>query len=321
MTAAPTSSASTSSSRIDWFLFVLLGFFWGSSYLFIKIGVEAGLTPFTLVMLRLMFGFLLLAAVVIAAREQLPRNPRTYGHLVVMSVINIVLPFSLITWAEQTVDSALASILNATVPLFVIVIAALFLHDERITVNRLAGLAVGFIGVAILVGFDPGDVAGGDVAGEIALIGSTVSYAVGNVYAKRNVHGLRPMIPALFQVGFALVITTVLAFLFERPLAIAMTAEALFAVVWLGIFGSGMAYLLYFRILGRWGATRTSLVAYLLPVYGIALGALVLNEPVGLTLLVGTGLVIGGVALVNSRYGSRPLFRRGSANVEPAKPR
>ena len=302
-------------SRIDWILFFVLGFMWGSSYLFIKIGVDAGLTPFTLVMLRLLFGFLLLASVVIAAREQLPRDPRTYGHLVVMSIINIVLPFSLITWAEQSVDSALASILNSAVPLFVIVIAAFFLHDERITVNRLAGLLVGFVGVAILVGFDPADVAGSNAAGEIALIGSTISYAIGNVYAKRNVHGLRPMIPALFQVGFALVIVTVLAFVFERPLEIAMTGQALFAVVWLGILGSGFAYLLYFRILGRWGATRTSLVAYLLPVYGIALGAIVLSEAVDLTLLVGTGLVIGGVALVNSRYGTRPLFGRRPAEA------
>ena len=96
---------------------------------------------------------------------------------------------------------------------------------------------------------------------------------------------------------------------------------SLFAVVWLGLLGSGLAYLLFFRILSVWGATRTSMVAYLLPVYGIALGALVLHEKVDGRLLIGTALVIGGVALVNSRYGARPLFQRGSANVEPAKPR
>jgi drug/metabolite transporter (DMT)-like permease len=309
------------SSRIDWLLFLLMGFMWGSSYLFIKIGVDAGLPPFTLVTLRLLFGFLLLATVVAIAREPLPRNLQTYGHLIVMGAVNIAIPFSLITWAELTVDSALAAILNAAVPLFVILIASVFLRDERITANRVAGLVAGFIGVVILVGFDPAKVASGNLTGEIALIGSTLSYACGAVYAKRNIHGLRPMIPAVFQVGFALAMVTVLAFVFERPIDIVaqIKPEAIFAVVWLGILGSGLAYLVFFRILGRWGATRTSMVAYLLPVYGIALGALVLSEPIDARLLIGTALVIGGVALVNSRYGSRPLLARHRVTVEPAE--
>jgi drug/metabolite transporter (DMT)-like permease len=311
------------STRLEWILFVILGFFWGSSYLFIKIGVDNGLPPFTLVMLRLFFGLLLLATVVRIAGEPLPREAKTYGHLIVMASINIVVPFSLITWAERSVDSALAATLNAAVPLFVIVIAAIFLRDERITANRLAGLFVGFIGVAVLVGFDPATLTSSNFSGEIALIGSTISYACGAVYARRNIHGLRPMIPALFQVGLAFAIVSVLAFVFERPLTVfgSMTPTSLFAVVWLGLLGSGLAYLLFFRILSVWGATRTSMVAYLLPVYGIALGALVLHEKVDGRLLIGTALVIGGVALVNSRYGARPLFQRGPTGAEPAKPR
>jgi drug/metabolite transporter (DMT)-like permease len=298
------------SARIDWFLFLLLGFMWGSSYLFIKIGVEAGLLPFTLIMLRLVIGFALLAVVVTIAREPLPRSARPYGHLMVMSIVNVVLPFALITWAEQTVDSSFAAILNAAVPLFVIVIAAAFLREERITLNRLAGLTVGFVGVAILVGFDAADVVGGNGLAELALIGSAVSYAISIVYARRYLHGLRPMIPAVFQVGFALVIVTALAFAFEDPMSVSLTAEALFAVVWLGLLGSGLAYLVYFRILSRWGATRTSLVAYLLPIFGIALGAVVLREAIDLRLLIGTAIVIGGVALVNSRRPPRLSFGR-----------
>ena len=161
-----TTTASAPSTRQDWLLFILLGFLWGSSYLFIKIGVEAGLQPFTLVTLRLLVGFALLATVVAAAREQLPRSLRTYGHLVVMAAFSVAIPFSLITWAEQSIDSTLASVLNGSVPLFVIVIAAIFLRDEPITINRVAGLAVGFLGVAILVGFDPAALASGDLAAE-----------------------------------------------------------------------------------------------------------------------------------------------------------
>jgi drug/metabolite transporter (DMT)-like permease len=298
-------------SRLDWLIFLALGFFWGSSYLFIKIGVDNGLQPFTLIMFRLLIGFALLAAVVAVAREPLPRDPRMYGHLFVMGVINIAIPFSLITYAEQTVDSSLAAVINGAVPLFVIVIAALFLKGETVTLNRVAGLIVGFVGVAILVGFDVTDLGSANALGELALIGATISYAVGNVYAKAHVHGLRPMIPAVFQVFFGLLVTGALAFLTERPLAVMPTPEALLAVVWLGLLGSGLAYLSYFRILQHWGATRTSMVAYLLPVVGIGLGALVLHENVSVSTVIGTVLVIGGIALVNSRFGTRPLFSRG----------
>jgi drug/metabolite transporter (DMT)-like permease len=197
--------------RTLWILFIALGFMWGSSYFFIKVGVENGLPPLTLVASRLFFGFLVLATVVTLAREPLPRSRRQYGHLLVMSVINIVLPFFLITWGEQSIDSALAAILNATVPLMVIVIAPLFLPDERVTINRIVGLAVGFVGILILFVPDLRGLDNSGLLGWIALLASAVSYAVGNVYAKRNVKGLRPMIPALFQVAFALVIATGLA--------------------------------------------------------------------------------------------------------------
>jgi drug/metabolite transporter (DMT)-like permease len=313
MQPGPTSQ--DASSRVDWLLFVLLGFLWGSSYLFIKIGVEAGLQPFTLVSLRLIVGFALLAVVVAAAREHLPRSLRTYGHLAVMAAFSVAIPFSLITWAEQSVDSTLAAVLNGSVPLFVIVIAAIFLRDEPISINRLAGLVIGFVGVAILVGFDPSRLATGDVAPKLALIGSSVSYAIGAVYARRMVHGLRPMIPALFQVGFAFVMAGVLALIFERPLSFPMRPDAILAIVWLGLLGSGAAYLVFFRLLGRWGATRTSMVAYLLPVYGIVLGAIVLGEAIDARLLIGTALVIGGIALVNARWGSRPLTGRARATL------
>jgi drug/metabolite transporter (DMT)-like permease len=313
--------AMTGSSRLDWVLFVTLGFLWGSSYLFIKIGVDAGLQPFTLVMLRLLIGFALLAVVVVVARERLPRDARTYAHLVVMGFFSVALPFSLITFAEQSVDSALAAILTAAVPLFVIPIAALLLTDERITLNRIIGVAIGLVGVAILVGFDPGDVSSSDFGAELALIGAAISYAVGAVYARRNVHGLRPMIPAVMQVFFALVMVTILAFALERPLDLPLRADALFAVVWLGLFGSGLAYLVFFRLLGRWGATRTSLVAYLLPIFGIVLGALVLNETIDARIIIGTALIIGGIALVNARWGSRALFgRRDTKAAEGTRP-
>ena len=302
-------------TRTEWLLFLILGFMWGSSYLFIKIAVDSFGT-FTLVALRLLIGAAFLWVAFQLNGTSLPRERRIYGHLIVMALINITIPFGLITWAEQSVDSALAAILNATVPLMVIVIAPMFLPDEPIRLNGVVGLAVGFIGVVLLV--SPGlTSATGDLPGSIALLGSSLAYALGNVYNRRNVRGLPLLVPAVFQVTFALIITGVLALVLEQPWTARPDLGDWFSVVWLGIFGSGLAYVLYFRLLGRWGATRTSLVAYLLPVYGIVLGFLVLQEPVDATLIVGTALVIAGVALVNSPWGQRRLFR-ASTPVETA---
>ncbi|HWH36372.1 MAG TPA: DMT family transporter [Candidatus Limnocylindrales bacterium] len=291
-------------TQIDWLLFVLLGFFWGSSYLFIKIGVDSGLQPFTLVTLRLVVGFALLALVVVALRVPLPHGGRTYGHLVVLGFFAVALPFFLITWAEQSVDSALAATLTAPVPLFVIPIAALMLRDERMTVNKVVGVSVGMIGVAVLVGFDISQLGRTDLTPQLALLVATVSYALGGVYARRFVHGLRPMIPAMFQVFFAMLMSAVAAILFEDPIGqtLGLPLEAIIAVVWLGLLGSGMAYLLFYRLLGRWGPTRVSLVAYTLPIWGIALGWLVLREQIHEGLVLGTALVIGGIALVNNAH-------------------
>jgi len=296
-------------SRADWLIFLGLGFAWGTSYVFIKLGIQT-LGTFTLIAARLAIGFLLLAGVVAFARESLPRDRRLYGHLAVMAILSITLPFALITSAERLVPSNLAAILNGTVPLFAIVIAALFLHDEPLTVGRVAGLVIGYLGVIVVVWRDGTGGAPPNLLGELMLIASAVCYGLGAVYARRNVRGVRPMIIALVQVGFACVITATIAFVTESPLSADWTPTALLSVLWLGVIGSGLAYLANFRLLYRLGAGRTSLVAYLLPIVGIVAGSLVFSETVDAKILLGTALVLGGVTLVNSRYGQRRLFGR-----------
>ena len=296
------------SNRIDWLLFFALGFIWGSSYLFIKLAVD-DFGTFTLVALRLVVGAALLWTVVRLAHQPLPRERRIYGHLLVMAIINITIPFLLITWAEQSVESSLAAILTSPVPLFAIVLSAIFLADEPMRVNGLVGLVVGFVGVVIVTSRGLTG-AGSSITGEIALLGAAFSYAAGAVYSRRNVRGIAPMIPAVFQVTFAAIITGTIAILFEHPWTATPDGEAIFSILWLGILGSGVAYLFVFRLFAHWGATRTTLVAYLLPVVGIVLGYLVLDEPIDARLIVGTALVIAGVGLVNSRFGRRRVFGR-----------
>jgi drug/metabolite transporter (DMT)-like permease len=310
------------SSRIDWLIFLALGCMWGSSYLFIKIAVD-DFGTFTLVALRLAVGAALLWTVVRLAGQRLPRERRMYGHLLVMGLLNIALPFLLITWAERSVESALAAVLGSLVPLFVVVLAPLFIHDEPLRVNGIIGLAIGFTGVVVLTSRELTG-AGSDLLSVVAIVGSSLSYAAGAVYSRRNVRGLAPMVPAVFQVTFAMLVTGAIAVLFEQPWNARPDLGGVFAIVWLGLLGSGFAYLAFFRLLGRWGATRTSLVAYVLPVVGIVLGFLVLREPIDGRVLAGTALIIGGVALVNSRYGRQLVFERGRprlAGAETSTPR
>ena len=294
--------------RSNWLIFLALGLMWGSSYLFIKLAVD-DFGTFTLVALRLAIGAALLWIVVRVAGQALPREPKLYGHLVVMAVVNIVIPFALITWAEQSVDSSIAAILTSAVPLFAIIIAPIFLHDEPIRVNGVVGLLVGFVGVVVLTSRDLA-IAGSDLTGEIALLGAALSYAIGAVYARHNMRGVPPLIPAVFQVTFALLISGAIALLFEHPWDARPDGEAVFSILWLGVVGSGFAYLAMFRLLANWGATRTTLVAYEIPVVGIVLGFLVLAEPIDARLLLGTALVIGGVGPVSSRFGRRRIFGR-----------
>jgi drug/metabolite transporter (DMT)-like permease len=292
---------STASSRLDWVLFLLLGFFWGSSYLFIKIGVEAGIQPLTLVSVRIAIGLTLLGVIGLVSRVRMPRDPSTWAHIAVIGVLSVALPFVLITWAEQEVDSTLASVINGAIPLVVIVLAAAVLRDEPLTAPRVGGLLVGFAGLIILVGFDPATLGTSGGLPVAALIASTVSYAAGGVWARRFLGGVRPIVLAIGELGFALLYVAPFAVLFEGTSGLPTTTEGWLALLWLGLLGSGFAFLIFFRLLGRWDATRTSLVAYLIPVFGLLLGASVLGERVDAGLLVGTALIVGGIALVNLR--------------------
>jgi drug/metabolite transporter (DMT)-like permease len=250
----------------------------------------------------------------------MPREPRTWAHLGVIGVLSVALPFLLITWAEQEVDSTLASVINGAIPLVVIVLAAAVLPDERLTGPRVAGLLVGFAGLVILVGFDPATLGASGGLPVAALIASTVSYAAGGVWARRFLGGIRPIVLAIGELGFALVYVAPFALLLEGTAGLPTTAEGWLALLWLGLLGSGFAFLIFFRLLARWDATRTSLVAYLIPVFGLLLGAGVLGERVDAGLLVGTALVVGGIALVNLRRGGTTAHEPRAPELASATP-
>lgn len=318
-----------------WAMFGGLTLAWGASFLFIKIGLNEGLGPFTLVAWRTTLATLFLGGVLVTSRGRVPRARGALPRIAVLGVINVALPVLLITWGSQWIPSALASILNGLQPLFAIVLAGLVLHDEPITVDRLLGLLVGFAGAVLLVSPNlghPGPSVSSAEAllGEAAVILAALSYAVAAVYARRFVTGARLVVDpvtgprratsaeiALPQVATAAAVTVTIAAVTEHPagglVALPPTPSAWFAVLWVGVLGSGVAYLLFFGIVRAWGATRTTLVTYVLPVMGIALGVVVLDERLHPEEVAGTALVLTGLVLASTRRGRVLVGRRPPA--------
>jgi drug/metabolite transporter (DMT)-like permease len=322
-----------------WGLFLSLALIWGSSFLFIKIGLDAGMAPFTLVTWRMAMASLFLVVVLRFSRGRVPRAPGSFRRLTILALFNVAVPALLISWGEQSISSALTSVLNGLNPLFTIVIAALVLRDEPITLNRLAGLLIGFGGAALIASPNIGQSGSGVSAtaallGELAVALGALSYAVGAVYARHRITGhalvddpdagLRQASPveiALPQAAISGVFCGIFALLFERPadglLALPPDATAWFAVTWLGMLGSGLAYLLFFRLVRAWGATRTTMVTYAMPIVGISLGFMVLREQLHPIEIVGSVLVLAGLILANSSVGRRVLFQRRTPAPSP----
>jgi drug/metabolite transporter (DMT)-like permease len=309
-----------------WPLFLILSATWGSSYLFIKIGVEAGLPPLSLVTWRLLFGVATLVVIARLTGARLPRRPGTIAKLGLLGIMNVAIPFSLITWGELSIPSASAAILNGTQPLFTAVIAAFALADERLTRGRAVGLVLGFAGALLILSPSLEAAAAGRPAagpapplvGELAVVLATLGYSASSVFVRRSlsghdevddpVRGPRPLGPveiALPQLASALAVIATLAFFAEwlptGRVIVPPTPSAWFAVAWLGVLGSGLAYLMFFTLIRAWGATKTSLVTYVMPAVGIFLGVLVLAESVDVRAVIGTALVVGGIGFVHGR--------------------
>ena len=285
----------------EWGAFVLLGLIWGSSFLWIKIAVaETG--PFILVTFRLLFGLAGLLAIMALKRQAWPRDRRVLWAFVFMGLFNTALPFTLITWGETLIDSSLASILNGTVPLFTIVLAHFWLQDEKITLPRLAGLAVGFVGMVVLVSRDLGpDALSGNVWGQVAVIAASVAYATAITFSRKHLRGQPPVLQATMVMLFASGMMAVATPIVEQPLNLPDTGLAWFAIAWLGLLGSCAAYMLFFYLINAWGPTRASLVTYIFPVIGLVLGIVFLNEPADWHLLAGSALIVAGIVVVNLR--------------------
>jgi drug/metabolite transporter (DMT)-like permease len=285
-----------------------LALIWGASFMFIKVA-DRQLAPSTLIMGRVGLAALTLGVVVpllIGGRETVAELRANAGWLVVVALVNTALPFWLLSWGETRIDSGLASIIQAAVPIFNALLAFAFFHEERVSGLRLAGIAIGFVGVALLVSAQPS----GKVLGALAVVGMALCYATGGLLASRHLRTVRPMVIALASTAVAAIVA--------MPAGIAQAPHStpgwkeIGSVVALGVPGTALAYLLFFGMITGAGASFASLVTYLIPPIALAYGAIFLGERFGASAFGGLALVLAGVALGTGALGMRTVRRLAS---------
>lgn len=277
---------------------LLLGAVWGASFLFIKIGV-AEMPPEVLVAIRLTVGALVLLGVLYARGLRIPLQRRLWADLLFMGFAGMVLPYEFITWGEQHIASGMAAILNATTPLFSVLLTYVWTREERLNGQRSLGVVLGFAGVVVAVGVENLSVASASTQAQLAVLLAAFCYALTGIYARRAFRGMPALIPAAGQLlTGALVIVPIALALHGIPSPLP-SPLALGAVLTLAVLGTAVAYILLYWLLDRIGATRTSMVTYLLPPFALVYGALFLREPITSGAVLGLGLVVAGILLAN----------------------
>ena len=285
---------------MSWIVLLLLGAIWGASYLLIKIG-GAEIPPFTFVEGRTLIAALALFAVLAIRKEHLPRTRREWLALVAMGIFNGVIPYTAITWGELHITSGLAAILTAAMPLFTVIIAHYWTHDERLTPVKIFGIVIGFLGVAVLFLPDLRQGIQMEFWGELAIVVAAASYGLATVIAHKYVTGVSPIVAPAIQLGSSAIWMLPLSLIFDNPFALRPSQAAVGSLLILALLGTAFAYILYYWLVEHTGATRTSLVTYLIPITGIFWGASFLGEKIELESILGLVLIIVGIVFVNRR--------------------
>lgn len=273
---------------------------WGGSFFFGQVAL-AELCPFTVVLGRVGIAAVALWLIVALAGQRVSMSPRAWGRFFAMGAINNLIPFSLLLWSQTRITSSLASILNATAPLFVVLLAHFLTRDERMTVGRVGGVVAGLIGVAVMIG--PEALRGLDehLVAELAALGAPVAYALAAIYGRRFRKD-PPLVTAAGQVTATTIMILPLALVLDRPWEIASLMPAtVLAIGGLALLSTALAYVIFFRILATAGATNIILVTLLVPVSALVLGMSVLGERLTATQFAGMALIGLGLALIDGR--------------------
>ena len=224
-----------------------------------------------------------------------------------MGLFNIAVPWILISWAEQFIDSGLAAVLNSTMPLFTIIIAPIFILDDRITFPKVVGLVIGFLGVVVLLSPDLIGGSSSNLLGQAGMMLAALSYAVSSVYARRKGAEINPEMLSMMQFATGTIFATAFSLIAGGSFGFPKLPMTWVALLWLGLLGSALAYMIYFSMLKRIGPTRMSTVTYIPPMIGMLLGALFLGEQITWISILGALLILSGILIVNMQRKATPI--------------
>jgi drug/metabolite transporter (DMT)-like permease len=290
----------------EWGLIIILSILWGGSFFFVGVAVKE-MPPLTIVLCRVALASIILLAVVHLKGNKMPSSKGLWGGYFIMGALNNLIPFSLIVWGQTHIESGLASILNGTTPIFSVVLAHFLTRDERLTNNRMTGVLIGWIGVAVLIGFESLRGFGIEVIGQIAVLGAAFSYACAAIYGRRF-KGLSPLVVATGMLCGSTIMMTPLALFVEQPWNLSPSMMTIAAIFGLAAISTSLAYIIYFRVLATSGPTNLLLVTFLIPLSAILLGVIVLGEQLGWNAFVGMGLIFIGLIAIDGRL--LKIFKR-----------
>ena len=283
----------------EWGMLILLSIFWGGSFFFVEIALR-DFQPFTLVFLRVTLAALILIGVVYIRGQRMPASLRIWGAFLVMGAINNAIPFSLIVWGQTRIDSGVASILNATTPIFTVLLAHMLTSDERLTVRKFFGVLIGFLGVYIMLKPELKDGFSLRGLGQLAVLGAACLYGFSGIFGKR----FKETSPVVTSAGMLICSSLMmfpLAILIDSPWSLSPSLESVAAIFGIAIISTAVAYLLYFRILAAAGATNVLLVTFLIPISALLLGVGVLGEVIKILEYIGMGCIFLGLIVIDGR--------------------
>lgn len=279
--------------KIEFALLLLLATLWGGSYSFIRIGVET-IPPLTLIAARTLLAGAILLVVIRWRGLRLPRDLATWRLFLAQACLNSVVPFTLIAWAERSVEAGLATILSSTSPIFVVLLTCLSATAERLPRLRLAGIAAGLAGTLLIVGEQAMAGFGEQLAAQLALVSASLCYAGAALFG-RNFKGLDPLMPAAGSLICGAVVLFPLSLILDRPWTLSPSVASIQALIALSVFSTALAFVIYFRLIARLGSVATTSVAYLRVPTGVLIGMVFLGEGLAPTAWAGLVLVVGGV--------------------------
>ncbi len=283
----------------EWFLLVILSMLWGGSFFFAEVSLRE-LGPLTIFFGRVSIAAVVLFCFVYYSGIKMPSDRASWGQFAVMGALNNMIPFSLIVWGQSHIDSGLASVLNATTPMFTVALAHVLTTDEKLSVTKGIGIIFGIVGVAVLIG--PGALNGldGQVWGKVAILGAALSYGFAGIYGRRlNRHPTSVAATGMLICSSTMMLPLML--IVEGPLTSLPGPDVWGAVLAIALLSTSVAYLIYFHILAKAGPTNLLLVTFLIPVSAVLLGVLILNESLSGHALIGMVLIFAGLAAIDGR--------------------